>query len=110
MDCIFCKIINGNISSDIKYQDNKVIAFSDINPQAPVHMLVVPKKHIKNLNEADADIIGHCVAVAKELSSNSGIADKGYRIVINCNRFGGQEVDHFHIHLLGGRQMKWPPG
>ena len=109
-DCIFCKIANGDIETEIKHRDDDVIAFADINPQAPLHMLIVPKKHIKNVNEAEDGILGRCVCVAKELAAKMGIADDGYRVVINCNGHGGQEVDHLHIHLLGGRQMKWPPG
>lgn len=108
--CIFCKITGGEIETEIKYSDDEVVAFADVNPQSPVHILVVPRKHIRNLNEATDDIIGRCVGVARELSDKLGIASQGYRIIINCNRFGGQEVDHLHVHLLGGRQMKWPPG
>ncbi len=109
-DCIFCKIAGGEIKSDIKYQDERVIAFSDINPQAPVHIQVIPRKHIDSVNEVDHDIAGHCIVVARDIASKLGISKDGYRLVINCNKHGGQEVGHLHVHLLGGRQMKWPPG
>jgi histidine triad (HIT) family protein len=109
-DCIFCKIINQEIPTELKYSDENVVAFADIEPQAPVHILIVPRKHINNLNEAGEDIIGQCVGAAKKLAAQLGIDDEGYRIVVNCNKYGGQAVDHLHVHLLGGRQMIWPPG
>lgn len=109
-DCIFCKIVNGDIKTDIRYEDDKIIAFNDINPQSPVHILIVPKRHIKNLNETDDDIAGYSILMARDIAKQSDIAAEGYRIVINSGHDGGQEVDHLHIHLLGGRRMKWPPG
>lgn len=111
-NCIFCKIISGNIPSDIIYRDNKVIVFKDLNPQAPIHLLIVPIEHIKSakeINEHNADIIGHVFNVANKLPKDIDL-EKGYRIVNNCDSFGGQTVDHIHFHLLAGRQMLWPPG
>ena len=109
-NCLFCKIIKGEIKSDIKYEDENTLAFSDINPQAPVHILVIPKKHVTVLNDASDEIVAQCISAAKKLARDMQIAEPGYRVVINCNRSGGQEVYHLHVHLLGGRQMKWPPG
>ena len=108
MDCIFCRIISGEIPSDILYQDEQVVAFRDINPKAPVHLLLVPRKHIESLaelSEDEASIMGHLVAVANRLAREAGISDKGYRLVVNSGPEGGQEVPHLHLHLLGGRQM-----
>ena len=108
MDCIFCRIISGDIPSDILYQDEQVVAFRDINPKAPVHLLLVPRKHIESLaelSEDEASIMGHLVAVANRLAREAGISDKGYRLVVNSGPEGGQEVPHLHLHLLGGRQM-----
>ncbi|ADD02189.1 histidine triad (HIT) protein [Thermoanaerobacter mathranii subsp. mathranii str. A3] len=112
-DCIFCKIINKEISSNIVYEDNLVVAFRDINPQAPVHILIVPKEHIPtllDLNENNKHVVSHAYMVAKELAKSEGIDEKGYRIVSNCGNDGGQTVYHIHFHLLGGRFMTWPPG
>jgi histidine triad (HIT) family protein len=108
MDCIFCRIISGDIPSDILYQDEQVVAFRDINPKAPVHLLLVPRKHIESLaelSEDEASIMGHLVAVANRLAGEAGISDKGYRLVANSGPEGGQEVPHLHLHLLGGRQL-----
>ena len=108
MDCIFCRIISGDIPSDILYQDEQVVAFRDINPKAPVHLLLVPREHIESLaelSEDEASIMGHLVAVANRLAREAGISDKGYRLVVNSGPEGGQEVPHLHLHLLGGRQM-----
>ncbi|MDO6354477.1 histidine triad nucleotide-binding protein [Caloramator sp. CAR-1] len=113
MDCIFCKIANGTIKTEILYEDEKVVAFRDINPVAPVHVLIVPKKHIESalkLEGEDFNLIGHVFMVAKKLANELGIAEDGFRIVNNCNRAGGQTVMHIHFHLLGGRDMQWPPG
>lgn len=113
MECIFCKIINGEISTKLIHQDDKVVAFADISPQAPIHILIVPRKHIPSvleLEEVDKDIIGHIYLIAKELAIKNDIATKGFRLVTNCNKDGGQEVFHIHFHLLGGRKMQWPPG
>ena len=109
-NCLFCKIVAGKIDSEIIYEDEKVVVFKDIKPQAPIHILVVPRCHIPSLNEAAESIVGYCVGVARNLAGKFGIAKEGYRVIINCNNLGGQEIYHIHIHLLGGRQMKWPPG
>ena len=108
MDCIFCQIIAGKVPSDIIYQDEEVIAFRDINPQAPIHLLIIPKKHIPSiahLPEAELPLIGHMVNVANQLAEGEGIAEGGYRLVINCGAEGGQLVPHLHLHLLGGRRL-----
>lgn len=112
MDCLFCKIIKGEIPSDCIYEDELVYAFNDIDKQAPVHFLIVPKEHIKSaddLEEKDKDLIGHIFLVAKKLAKEKGLVN-GYRIVNNCKEDGGQTVDHLHFHVLGGRSMQWPPG
>jgi len=112
-DCIFCKIAAGDIPADIVYQDEHVVAFRDLGPQAPTHVLVIPKRHIATLNdltEADAELVGRMYLAAKEVARIDGIAEAGYRTVMNCNAAGGQTVFHLHLHLLGGRQMTWPPG
>lgn len=108
MDCIFCKIVAGEIPSDIIYQDEDVIAFRDINPLAPTHLLIIPKKHISSLAhlpEAGSSLIGDMVKIANQLAKMEGIAEGGYRLVINCGKQGGQLVPHLHMHLLGGRQL-----
>lgn len=112
-DCIFCKIINGEIPSEKVYEDELVLSFKDINPEAPSHVLIIPKKHISSLNELkeeDEKIISHVFMVAKEIAEKLGIANSGYRIVTNCGEDGGQTVSHIHFHLLGGRSLQWPPG
>ncbi|SNX55242.1 histidine triad nucleotide-binding protein [Thermoanaerobacterium sp. RBIITD] len=112
-DCIFCNIINKKINSSIVYEDDYVVAFPDINPQAPVHLLIVPKEHIKSpldIGEDNKELIGHVYIVAKNLAKKFGIDKKGYRLVTNCGNDGGQTVLHIHFHLLGGRFMTWPPG
>ncbi len=112
-DCIFCKIIAGEIPGDIVYQDDKVIAINDIDPKAPVHILIMPKEHISSLIEVDdnnKDIVSHSFMVAGELAKSRGIAEKGFRVVNNCGIEGGQSVGHIHFHLMGGRNMAWPPG
>lgn len=113
MDCLFCKIINGEIPSAKVYEDEKVYAFRDIEPQAPVHVLIVPKEHISSANElteGNVSIVGHIFAVAAKLAKDEGIAEGGYRIVNNCGEDGGQTVGHLHFHMLGGRSLQWPPG
>ena len=108
MDCIFCRIANGEIKANIVYQDEKAVAFPDINPKAPVHLLIIPRKHIESvadLAEDEEKLMGHLVLVANKLAQEQGISDTGYRLVINCGPHGGQMVAHLHIHLLGGRQM-----
>ncbi len=108
MDCIFCQIVAGKIPGEILYQDEQVIVFPDIHPQAPVHVLIIPRKHIASLaelSEAGSPLIGRMAHVANQLARKKGIADRGYRLVINCGREGGQLVPHLHMHLLGGRQL-----
>jgi histidine triad (HIT) family protein len=112
-DCIFCKIAAGQIGGSPLFQDEQVTAFRDINPQAPVHILIVPNRHIVSLNEADeADqaLLGYLFLIASKLAQQEGIADGGYRLVVNTGADGGQSVFHLHLHLLGGRRMTWPPG
>lgn len=112
MDCLFCKIIDGKIPSKKIYEDDQVFAFHDINPQAPVHFLVIPKKHIATLDdvtEEDRAVVGHMVYTAQKLAKELGY-EAGYRTVFNCNEQGGQTVYHIHLHVLGKRQMTWPPG
>ena len=108
MDCIFCKIVAGEIPGTVVYQDDDIFAFRDINPEAPVHILVVPTRHIESvadLTEGDAGTVGHMVTVAKRLAQEAGIAVDGYRLIINCGPHGGQVVPHLHLHLLGGRKL-----
>ena len=112
-NCIFCDIVEGKMKADIIYNSENVIAFKDIRPQAPVHILIIPKKHIPTLNDIkpeDKTLIGEMFLVAKEIAQKSGLSDNGYRTVFNCNRDAGQEVYHIHLHLLGGRRLHWPPG
>jgi len=112
-DCLFCKIAAGEIPVLLRYEDDRVIVFDDIDPQAPYHMLIVPRHHIEttlDLASGDNDLIGHIYQVASQLATDLKFADDGFRIVNNCNRAGGQSVWHIHFHLLGGRQMSWPPG
>ena len=113
MDCLFCKIIAGDIPSAKVYEDDKVYAFRDIEPQAPVHILIIPKEHIASANELteeNASIVGHIFSVAAKIAKEEGIAEGGYRIVNNCGQDGGQTVGHLHFHMLGGRSLAWPPG
>ncbi len=108
MDCIFCQIVAGKIPSEILYQDEEVIAFGDIRPVAPTHLLIIPKRHIPSLthlSEEDLPLIGHIVNIANQLAKKEGIAESGYRLVINCGREGGQLVPHLHMHLIGGRRL-----
>jgi len=112
-DCIFCKIVRGEIPSRVLYEDDELFAFHDINPQAPVHFLVVPKRHIANimeLTEGDGALAGRLLVTAQDLASRQGCAEKGARFVVNCKSDGGQTVDHLHLHVLGGRPLSWPPG
>lgn len=112
-NCIFCKIINKEVPSKIVYEDERVLAFDDINPRAPIHVLFIPKEHFGTLNEIPEekkDILSHLLLKARQIAQEKGIAENGYRIVLNTERDSGQEVFHIHFHLLGGRQMKWPPG
>ena len=110
-DCLFCKMIAGEIKPDVVYEDDSVLAFRDINPQAPVHILIIPKVHMETLNDLhDFALAGKLLQTAIKLAGQEGLAEEGYRTVFNCNEKGGQEVFHLHMHLLGGRQMLWPPG
>lgn len=111
--CIFCKIAGKEIPSKIVYEDEEVLAFEDIDPQAPVHLVIIPKKHIPTileLEEEEKELIGHLHLIIKKLAREKSIAEKGFRIVSNCKEYGGQAVFHLHFHLLGGRKMGWPPG
>ncbi len=113
MSCLFCKIVAGELSSTILYQNEQIIAFKDIHPQAPHHVLIIPRKHIatvQDITDEDSLLIGNMVQTAKLLASELNIALDGYRLIFNCNSWGGQEVYHLHLHLLGGRPMQWPPG
>lgn len=112
-NCIFCKIANGEIPSNKVYEDEKVLAFRDIKPVAPVHILVVPKKHyasIMDIPSKEMDITAHVSTVIQGIAKEEGIAADGFRVVINCGKNGGQEVDHLHYHILAGRNLTWPPG
>ena len=112
-DCLFCKMVAGAIKPDIVYEDEDILAFRDVNPQAPVHILVIPKKHISTLNdlqEEDAYLMGKLLLTAKQVAKQENISEYGYRSLINCNAGAGQSVFHIHLHLLGGRSMGWPPG
>jgi len=112
-ETIFSKIIRKEIPADIVFQDDRVTAFRDINPQAPTHIVIIPNKLIPTVNDAtleDEATLGHMLIVAAQVAKQEEIAESGYRLVINCNRHGGQDVFHLHMHLLGGRGMRWPPG
>lgn len=113
MSTIFTKIINKEIPANIVYEDDEVLAFRDISPQAPEHILVIPKKEIPTVNdieEADAALVGKLFLTAKKIAKELGFDEKGYRLVMNCNEDGGQTVNHIHMHILAGRQLSWPPG
>lgn len=112
-DCLFCKIINGEIPSELVYEDDVCVAFNDIHPQAPTHILVIPREHLASMDKADMqhkETLGHLLLTAAEIARQKGFAEKGYRTVINTNDDGGQTVFHLHVHLLGGRQFIFPPG
>ncbi len=110
-ECLSCKMVAGEIKPDIVFEDDAVLAFRDINPQAPVHILIIPKLHIATLNALnDTTLSGQLLQVAIKLAKQEGLSEEGYRTVFNCNKKGGQDVYHLHLHLLGGRQMIWPPG
>ena len=112
-DCLFCKIVSGQIPARIVHQDEQSLGFADIAPQAPTHVLFVPKRHIASVNEAtveDRELLGHLMFVAAKYARENGFAESGYRQVVNTNRDGGQTVFHIHLHLLGGRALAWPPG
>jgi histidine triad (HIT) family protein len=112
-DCIFCKIVNKQVPAAIVFENENVLAFRDIRPKAPTHILIIPKRHIPTVNDIlpeDGALIGEIFQVAKTIAQQEKIQNNGYRLVMNCNRDGGQEVYHIHLHLLGGRRMNWPPG
>ena len=113
VDCLFCRIIAGDIPGAIVYRDDRVVAIKDINPQAPMHLLVVPHRHVATLNDLsseDDDLVGEMVRRAAALAREHGYAERGYRTVFNCNAEAGQTVFHIHLHVLGGRRLTWPPG
>ncbi len=113
MSCLFCKIAAGEIPAQIIFQDDTLLAFRDIHPQAPTHVLVIPKRHIETLNHTDAEdalILGQMMMTAKRIAKEEGLSETGYRLVLNVNDDGGQTVYHIHLHLIGGRRMTWPPG
>ncbi|MCD6204791.1 MAG: histidine triad nucleotide-binding protein [Candidatus Marinimicrobia bacterium] len=112
-DCIFCKIAAGEFGTKFLFEDEDLLAFRDINPQAPVHVLIIPRKHIARINQLQdnhRELAGKMILLANRLAVEEGISDEGYRLVFNCGPDGGQEVEHIHLHLIGGRQMTWPPG
>lgn len=112
-DCLFCKMVTGAIQPAVVLENDHVLAFRDIHPRAPVHVLVIPKKHFATLNDLgpeDTQLAGELLQAARQVAALEGMANDGYRTVINCNAHGGQEVFHLHLHVLGGRSMKWPPG
>lgn len=113
MECLFCKMVEREVPADIVYEDEHVLAFNDINPQAPTHVLIIPKQHIATLNDVQATdlaTVGRLQYVAAKLAGEKGFAEDGYRVVMNCNKDGGQTVYHIHMHLLGGREFTWPAG
>lgn len=112
-DCIFCKIVAGEIPSTLVYTDEMTTAFRDINPVAPTHVLIIPKKHVESINDLTAEdeaLVGHLVTTAKKIAADEGIADTGYRLIMNCGPDGGQVVYHLHLHLIGGQRMRHPMG
>lgn len=112
-ECIFCKIANGEIKSDIVYQSESFVGFRDTQPQAPTHILVVPRNHVATFNdvkETDSELLSGLLLACRQLAESESLTEKGYRIVINCNKDGGQSIFHLHAHLLGGRKLSWPPG
>ena len=112
-DCLFCRIAEREIPASLVYEDDRLVAFNDINPQAPMHVLIVPRRHIATLNDlsaGDDQIVGEMIRCAAAIARDRGVADQGYRTVFNCNAAAGQTVFHVHLHVIGGRPMRWPPG
>ena len=112
-DCIFCKIVAGGIPAQVVHSDERAVAFRDINPQAPVHVLVIPREHVESLNDAglaDEGLLGHLLRVAARVANEQGVAESGFRTVVNTGAGAGQTVFHLHVHVLGGRPLTWPPG
>lgn len=112
-DCLFCRMVSGEIKPDVVLETDALLAFRDINPQAPTHVLVVPKRHISTINDlaaGDEGLVGSLYLAAKEIAAREGVEESGYRTVMNCGEGAGQSVFHIHLHVLGGRRMQWPPG
>ena len=112
-ECLFCKIVLGDVSADIVHEDDQVLAFRDINPRAPIHILIIPKQHLESLAsvaDENRDLMGHMMLSTKKIATDEGLSQSGYRTVINIGADGGQTVNHLHLHLLGGRALRWPPG
>jgi histidine triad (HIT) family protein len=112
-DCLFCKIVDGGLPADIVYENDSLIAFRDINPKAPTHILLIPRRHVATMNDlqdGDESLVGDLFITAARIAADEGLADDGYRVVMNCNEAAGQSVFHIHLHLMGGRAMTWPPG
>ena len=112
-DCLFCKILAGEIPADIIHESETALAFRDINPQASTHVVIIPKRHIATMNDLKVDdeaVVGSLFTAARVIARQEGLADRGYRVVMNCNEDAGQSVFHIHLHMLGGRQLSWPPG
>ncbi len=112
-DCLFCRIVDGEIPADVIHESDSAIAFRDINPQAPTHVLIIPRRHISTINDlnaGDEELVGSLHLAAKEIAQQEGLTDDGYRVVMNCGEGAGQSVFHIHLHLLGGRLLNWPPG
>jgi len=112
-DCLFCKIVDGNLPADIVYENDMLVAFRDINAKAPTHILLIPRRHIATMNDlqnGDESLAGELFLTAAKIAADEGLADDGYRVVMNCNEAAGQSVFHIHLHLMGGRPMAWPPG
>ena len=112
-NCLFCRLINGEVAADVLYQDARAVAIRDINPQAPVHALVIPKEHVESLDDIgqrDEALMGHLMRVASRVANEQGLAETGYRTVVNTGAGAGQSVFHLHVHVLGGRELAWPPG
>jgi len=113
MDCLFCRIVAGEIPADVVHQDERAVAFRDINPQSPVHVLVIPRDHLESLDEAtlkDEALLGHLLRVAARVANEQGLSESGYRTVVNTGAGAGQSVFHLHLHVIGGRALSWPPG
>lgn len=113
MSCLFCQVVSGEVKANVVYEDPELLVFQDINPQAPTHLLIIPKQHIATINDADSkdeQLLGRMLLTARQMAKTQGIADKGYRLLFNVNSEGGQVIYHIHLHLIGGRQMHWPPG
>ena len=112
-DCLFCKIVDGDLPADIVYENDALVAFRDINAKAPTHILLIPRRHIATMNDlqnGDESLAGELFITAAKIAADEGLADDGYRVVMNCNEAAGQSVFHIHLHLMGGRPMGWPPG